>query len=189
MTRILIVPGNGCTPIRQSNWYGVFHVALGERQMESICEDFPDPYQARRDRWIPHMRSLLLDDDDAILVGHSSGAQAILRYTEEYPCRAAILVAATYSDLGDPGERASGYYPHKDGSNPYNFEAMRTNCPMWYQFHSDDDPFIPLREAEQIRDGLQVVNYRMLPGRSHFFEPFPELLETVQSILQEHSEK
>ena len=43
-----------------------------------------------------------------------------------------------------------------------------------------------VREAEPIRDGLQVVHYRMLPGRSHLFEP--ELLETVRSILQDISE-
>lgn len=189
---VLICPGNGCTQIRRSNWYGVLHDQLRQAGVPSICENFPDPHAARRRIWVPHMRKLVEDhcgDDrsNVILVGHSSGAQAALRYTETYPCRAAVLVAATYSDLGDAGERASGYYPSGTGEreeNPYLFEQMKENCPVWYQFHSDDDPFIPLLEAERIREGLGLASdcYRMLPGRSHFFEPFPELLDVIRTI-------
>jgi len=60
---------------------------------------------------------------------------------------------------------------------------MTKNCKSWIQFHSNDDPFIPLREAEQIRDGLGLTqNYHMLPGRSHFFDFSPELLDAVLSL-------
>ena len=127
------------------------------------------------------------DLSNVILVGHSSGAQAALRYAEMYACRATVLVSATYTDLGDASERASGYYPClKNGKeeNPYLFDQMKRNCPLWHQFHSDDDPFIPLDEARQIRDGLALTHdsYHMLPGRSHFFEPFEELFDLIQSI-------
>jgi predicted alpha/beta hydrolase family esterase len=125
------------------------------------------------------------DPSKVILVGHSSGAQAALRYTEIYPVHGVVLVAATFSDLGDAHERFSGYYPQGD-SNPYLFQDMVTNCKRehWYQFHSDDDPFIPLHEAERIRDGLGLSNtYCMLPGRSHFFDYFDELLDTIEMLL------
>jgi hypothetical protein len=57
---------------------------------------------------------------------------------------------------------------------------MKKNCKNWYQFHSDDDPFIPLHEAEKIRDGLGLSStYCMLPGRSHFFDFSPEILDAV----------
>lgn len=191
---VLICPGNGCSNIRQSNWYGVLHNELIQAGIPSVCENFPDPYAARRDIWIPHMRKMVekncrQDAPNVILVGHSSGAQAALRYTELHECKAAVLVSATYTDLGDASERAAGYYPllKKDGTeeNPYLFDKMKNNCPIWHQFHSDDDPFIPLFEAEQIRDGLRLTNdnYHMLPRRSHFFDPFPELLSLVQSIV------
>jgi hypothetical protein len=89
--------------------------------------------------------------------------------------------------------------------NPYDFGAMRANCGAWHQFHSDDDPFIPLHEAERIRDGLGLTDaaddaddstgvaggaaaggtYRMLPGRSHFFDyPFPELLDLLTALAK-----
>jgi hypothetical protein len=129
------------------------------------------------------------DPTNVILVGHSSGAQAALRYAEEYQVQGCVLVSATYSDLGDSHERASGYYPLKTSSgiesNHYLFEKMKENCKTWIQFHSDNDPFIPLFEAEQIRDGLGLssdTGYRVLPGRSHFFEFFPELFDSVLSM-------
>lgn len=194
---VIICPGNGCTNIRESNWYGSLHRLLLNKSIPCVCENFPDPYRARREKWVPYIRSLVEqhsanDLNNVILVGHSSGAQASLRYAELYPSHGIVLVSATYSDLGDSGERASGYYPQISGgeeTNPYQFDDMKKNCKRWIQFHSDDDPFIPLCEAERIRDGLKsgesdeyFYDYQMLPGRSHFFELAPEILEAVVSL-------
>lgn len=200
MRTVIICPGNGCTDIRNSNWYGQLHDILTERDIPCICENFPDPIHARRDRWVPHIRSLVetrnLSNDEVVLIGHSSGAQATLRYAELYPVYACVLVSATYSDLGDAHERASGYYPlsvssstgtKKEETNPYKFDLMRENCQYWYQFHSNDDPFIPLYEAEKIKDGLGLTSvdektYQMIPGQSHFFEFSPKILECLLSL-------
>jgi predicted alpha/beta hydrolase family esterase len=153
--KVIILPGNGCTNILRSNWYGWLKTTLESQNIECVAENMPDPYGAKRNVWIPFIHDQLKADTDTILVGHSSGAQAALRYAEEYPVKGIILVSATYTDLGDSGERASGYYPqNSDTTNRYNFEAMRANCSHWKQFHSDDDCFIPLHEAERIRDGL-----------------------------------
>jgi len=192
MRKVIIVPGNGCSSIKHSNWYGWLHNELSKiNNIDSICENFPDPIHARRENWLPFINSFDNGEKDSesntILVGHSSGAQASLRYAETHNLRGVILVSATYSDLGDAHERASNYYPSEDGlSNLYDFEAMRRNCKYWKQFHSDNDPFIPLREAEQIRDGLGLKEseYCVLPRRSHFFDyPFPEVLQAVLDII------
>jgi len=165
---------------------------LTDKKIPCICEDFPDPLHARRDRWIPFIRSLAenhssRDLSNVILVGHSSGAQAALRYSETYSVHGCVLVSATYSDLGDAHERASGYYPAKsengEQANPYRFHEMKKNCKNWFQFHSDNDPFIPLFEAERIRDGLGLTDtYKLLPGRSHYFDYSPEILDAILSL-------
>lgn len=68
-------------------------------------------------------------------------------------------------------------------SNPWDFAAMRENCPVFHQFHSDNDPFIPVHEAQRVKDGLRLTEgeeFRLLKGRSHFFDaPFHELLDLV----------
>ena len=119
------------------------------------------------------------------------------RYAEQEKVGAILLVSACHSDLGDEGERRSGYYPSRpgcledteDGSglNPWEFAAMRENCPIFFQFHSDNDPFIPLEgEALRVREGLGLTageDFFLLPGRSHFFDaPFPELLQLVDRL-------
>jgi len=205
---VIICPGNGCTNIRRSNWYGELYNQLREHDIPCVCENFPDPHRARRDIWIPFIESLAgkgkasssndsekeeSKSNGTILIGHSSGAQATLRYAETHPLKAAILVSATYSDLGDSNERLSGYYPQQKNAskkssevtNPYDFQSMKSNCKIWHQFHSDNDPFIPLHEAEQIRDGLGLKdgeNYHVLPGRSHFFEYDPALLNVILAL-------
>jgi predicted alpha/beta hydrolase family esterase len=192
-TTVIICPGNGCTDIRNSNWYGDLFELLEGKGITCVCENFPDPHHARRDIWVPFMRSLAEKhaagrEKEVVLIGHSSGAQAALRYSEMYPLHGCVLVSATYSDLGDPHERASGYYPQMgrdtEESNPYLFSEMKNNCKHWYQLHSDDDPFIPVYEAEAIRNGLGLRDdqYRVLSGRSHFFEFQPEILEAVESL-------
>ena len=84
---------------------------------------------------------------------------------------------------------------------------MQRNCQVWYQFHSDNDPFIPLHEAHRIRDGLGLMDaevattvmdgngniaedddakknkvFYLLPGRSHFFDFSTEILDSVLSV-------
>ena len=54
---VIICPGNGCSQIRQSNWYGrLYDILTNDHKMNCICEDFPDPLHARRDIWVPHIR-------------------------------------------------------------------------------------------------------------------------------------
>ena len=183
--KVIIIPGNGCQNIKTSNWYGHLHNQLTSSGITSVCQNFPDPYEAKRSIWIPFIESLGTDSN-TILVGHSSGAQASLRYAETHPLRAVVLVSATYTDLGCESERISGYYPQGD-TNTYDFESMRSNCGVWHQFHSDDDPFIPVDEAKRIEKELRPTCFHLLSGRSHFFEPFPELFEVVEMLCREGS--
>ena len=145
---------------------------MGSAASARIVQTLRVAETAKRCVWIPFIEALGADED-TLPVGHSSGAMAALRYAETHKLRAMVLVSATFTDLGDAGERTSGYYPQGD-PNPYLFDAMKTNCSEIHQFHSDNDPFIPVAEAERIRAGPGLSDtYYLLRGRSHFFEPFP----------------
>ena len=47
--------------------------------LKIICETMPDPYKARAKYWIPFIKSKLQDVEKVYVVGHSSGAVAIMR--------------------------------------------------------------------------------------------------------------
>lgn len=147
-----------------------------------VLRDFPDPWEAKREIWLKFMKEELLVGPDTVLVGHSSGAQAAMRLAEEEVIGGLVLVAACHSDLGDAGERASGYYPPKGG--PWNWANIRRNTGWIVQLHSTDDPLVPVSEGRVVAEELQS-RYIELNGRSHFFEPCVELLEALCSKLKQ----
>ena len=179
--RCVIVPGNGCTGrVADANWYGWLERELRrESQFREVVlpETMPDPVGAKESVWVPFMREALKVGPDTVVVGHSSGAVAAMRLAEETPVAALVLVSACHTDLGDPGERAAGYY-----ARPWRWDAIRANAGRIVQFHSDNDPFIPDSEARHVAENLQS-EYSELPGRSHFFTPpFAECLGVCREI-------
>ena len=182
MLRVAIVPGNGCDNIANANWYSWLAERLraSNRFSEVACRTMPDPHAARRSIWLPFMLSTLgCADPSTIVVGHSSGAVAAMRLLQDTKLAGAVLVSSCHTDLGDAGEQAAGYYP--PGGGPWEWSKIRENAAgNIVVLHSDDDPFIPVSEAQFVADSLQVPLH-VKPGRSHFFSEGDDL---VQACMQ-----
>lgn len=176
--RVVILPGMGCTPVTECNWYSWFKDEVERRNHQCILKEFPEPYKCRESVWIPFIENEIGLDDDTILVGHSTGAACAMRILEksEYPLRGVILVAAAFTDLGDRQERASEYF-----NRTWNWGRMKKNAQVIHQFHGTDDHLIPVAEGRHVARMLQGQNflYQELPGKSHFFEPFTEIVQVL----------
>lgn len=148
---VVIVPGNGAGEVTKANWYGWAQRKIAALDGVTSCDlhNMPDPIVARESVWIPYLKEKLHCDENTVIIGHSSGAEAAMRFAERYKVRGLILVSACVSDLGDENERASGYY-----SRPWEWETIRSNTDWRVQFGSTDDPFIPWPEHQQVADGL-----------------------------------
>lgn len=115
---------------------------------------------------------------DVLLIGHSSGAELILRYLEQYQANTVVLIGAQYTDLGIDSEKQSGYYDH-----PREWDTIKKNAKVIIQFASTDDPYIPIHEAHTIRDQLESEYYEF-PRKGHFMDTeFPELIQVLKSKL------
>ncbi|XP_078590093.1 serine hydrolase RBBP9-like isoform X3 [Branchiostoma floridae x Branchiostoma japonicum] len=107
--RAVIVPGNGAGDVYNSNWYDWVKSNLDDiPNFQCTLKNMPDPVMARENIWIPFMRDELQCDERTIIIGHSSGAEAAMRYAEQYQVFGIVLVSACVTDLGDENERASG---------------------------------------------------------------------------------
>jgi len=183
--RVVIIPGNGCDSLVGANWYLWMADRLrSEGRFSAVTASvMPDPHAARRKIWLPFMLGALAVDERTVVVGHSSGAVAAMRFLEDHRAHGAVLVSACHTDLGDAGERAAGYYPPAGG--PWKWDAIRSNAGSAggniRVLHSDNDPFIPLGEAQHVAEVLHVP-LRVVPGRSHFFKPCDELIEAVYEV-------
>lgn len=196
--KIILIPGMGCTPVKQSNWYAWFANQVNQREIKTNVhcdlQNFPDPYKCRESIWLPHVMDKLMAGEqpqNVVVVGHSSGAACAMRLLErmgaqeqskqqQQPLAACILVAAAHTDLGDEDERMSGYF-----NRPWDFNSMASGASKIVLFHGTDDHLIPVKEARYIAEKLsfaQHFEYREMDGRSHFFEPWPELLEVLDEI-------
>ena len=70
---------------------------------------------------------------------------------------------------------------------PFNWEKIRNNCKKFYVFHSDNDPYVPLRYGEEIAQklGVELV---LVKGAGHINEKagytkFNLLLEKIKKEL------
>jgi predicted alpha/beta hydrolase family esterase len=68
--------------------------------VQVAMEDMPDPYEAKESIWLPFMRDVLKADESSIIVGHSSGAEAAMRYAEVGSPMRAAGAALTQQPLG-----------------------------------------------------------------------------------------
>ncbi len=179
--KAILIPGNGGES-PQDNWFPYLERELPKLGIKVINEQFPDPELARREFWVPFIKELGADEN-TILIGHSSGAVAAMRYAEANKILGSILVGACHTDLGDENEKQSHYY-----DDPWSWEDIKKNQRWIIQFASTDDPFIPIEEARHIHEHLDS-DYHEYINQGHFGhseqpkDEFPELIEVLKKKL------
>jgi uncharacterized protein len=178
--RAMIIPGNGDSDMDWA-WYQYAKRELEKLGISVTAEKMPDADLARKEYWLPFIEKKV-GEGDVLLIGHSSGAVAILRYLETHKIKGAVIVAGCHTDLGDEKEKASHYF-----DTPWNWEAIRKNADWIIQFASISDPFIPIEEARFIHEKTHSAYHEMDKG--HFGPPadmktFPELIAAIKKKIQ-----
>ena len=119
--KIIFIHGNGgCTP--QDNWFPYLKTELEKLGLCVIARQFPDAQLARADYWLPFLKNELNANEHTIIVGHSSGALAAMRFAEHNKLLGSILIGAMHTDLNIESERLSGYF-----DTPWNWTAIKNN--------------------------------------------------------------
>ncbi len=179
--KVIFIPGNGGGG-PTDNWFPYLKGKLEKLEVEVLASEFPDNFLAREAYWIPFLKDVLHADEQSILIGHSSGAIAAMRYAEKNKILGSVLVASYYTDLGISSETKSGYF-----SRPWDWAAIKRNQKWVIQFASLNDPWIPIEEARFVHDKLQSEYFESIHD-GHFGGDkeklqFPELLEAVKKKL------
>jgi len=174
--KVIIIPGNGnSTP--EDNWFPYTERELSQRNIDVINIQFPDTQLARKEIWFPFLEKIGTDDQ-TILIGHSSGAVAAMRYAETHRILGSVLVAAYDTDFGMDSEKASGYF-----DDPWDWDATKNNQKWIIQFASTDDPYISIDHARLIHDQL-ATEYFEFDNFGHFGSDHPNFPELVSAIMK-----
>jgi predicted alpha/beta hydrolase family esterase len=181
MSRIILVPGNGNSSV-QDNWFPYIKQEMERLGVTVIAKNFPDPELARSKYWLPFLKDHLKADEHTVIVGHSSGALAAMRFAEKYRLLGSVLIGTMHTHLNIDTEIKSGYF-----DTPWDWPAQKKNQKWIVQFASCDDPWIPVEEARFVHEMLSTEYYEY-PDQGHFggdyYKPtFPELLKVLQDKL------
>lgn len=178
--KAIIVPGNH-DDNPEDKWFPYLERELPTLGILVINKKFPDAVLARKRYWLPFLKKLGADEN-TILIGHSSGAIAAMRFAEAHKILGSILVGAYISHMHIPDEIASGYF-----DVPWQWAKIKENQKWIVQFVSTDDPFIPIAEAREVHRRLNT-EYREYTDEGHFGSrdnktEFPEIVETIKRNL------
>lgn len=176
--KVIIIPGNGGGK-PSDNWFPYLEKRLSEKGFEVVNREFPDSMLAREKHWIPFLQELKADPS-TVLVGHSSGAIAAMRYAQAHVILGSVLVGAYHSDLGMETEKLSGYF-----DTPWNWTAIRKNQQWIGIFASADDPWIPIEEPRFLHAKLGSDYFEYVDqghfGGDYYKPTFPEIAEYIES--------
>ena len=183
MTRVIFIPGNYNSSTNE-NWFPSVKQELESHGLTVTSPtNYPDPQLARAAFWLPFIHEELKPDENTILVGHSSGALAAMRYAEQHKILASVLVGVCHNDLGIETERVSGYY-----EQPWQWEKQKSNQKWTVIFASQDDPWIPIEQPRFVQHNLNC-EYHEFTNQGHFGgdyvkSTFPELSLAIIRNLQ-----
>lgn len=116
------------------------------------------------------------------MVGHSLGVVAILRYLESFPPKqkigGAVLVAGFPESIGY--KELETFF-----ANPLDYEKIKNSAKKFIAINSDDDPYVPLKKGEILRDKLGA-EFIVVPNGSHLNEGagFTKLSIALESLLK-----
>lgn len=124
-----------------------------------LASNMPDPVGARESVWLPFMRGELACGEDTVIVGHSSGAAAAMRYAETQQVAGALCVGSAAQ--GFPG----GFWSGAAGAYCKTLAAVAATMMAWQVFFQGIWPHAePFNTPCRPRPGAGVCLHQR-PGR------------------------
>lgn len=180
MKNALIIHGTGGYP--EENWFPWMKKQLEGIGYEVNVPAFPTPEGQTLEAWLevvaPYEKNF---NEETILIGHSFGGTFVLRILEKIPVK--IKLAAL---VATPCGVMPVKYFETDKlfvGEGFDWGKIRVAAEKFLVFHSDNDPFVGLGNAEKIAQGLGV-DVTLVKGAGHFnkaagYTEFKELVDRI----------
>ncbi len=181
---VFIIHGSGGNPGK--HWYPWLKRELEKKNVQVFAPQFPiDEENQTPDNWLERLKPFKEHLDNSILVGHSLGAPFILNLLDQwsYKIKAVFLVSGFKGYLNAEDEPNINEFSEKD----FNWDKIKSQCNKFYVIHSNNDPYVPLENAEELAQklGTEVI---LVKNGAHFqaesgYDTFELLLEKIKDEL------
>ena len=149
----------------------------------------PETEAPKLSLWLPALQKVIgKPDEDLYLIGHSIGCATIMRYLETLKDGekvGGIILVAGFTDNLKFDELINFF------TTPLDFAKIKSSVVQGtYLIHSSDDPYVPVRYGEELRDKLSG-KLIVLKNMGHFSGPvdneksckqLPKVIKAVQDL-------
>ncbi len=180
--KVILMHGKDTDP--SDKWYPWFKKQMEKRGIEVHIPTLPRSKNPRIKEWLSILDSLK-PDEKTVILGHSRGGVAVLRYLEELPknkkIKKIILLAVNAGSakyITILSESNFGFYT-KEG---YDFKKIKSHCSDFIVFHSKDDMWVPFEHGEQTAKGLDA-KFISFKKKGHFGKNNGTVPKLIKEVL------
>ncbi len=168
------------------NWFTWLKSELESRGFKVWLPQLPHAEQPSLREWADfvHKNCPFTIDDETLVVGHSSGAilALILAQESSAPIGRVVAVSVFHDNSLDwrPNDRLFDVV--------FDWQAIHNNVRHLLFVHSDDDPYVPLDQAQYVADNCKA-ELVLIAGQGHFnlekskdYQQFPKLIELIDTV-------
>lgn len=165
------------------NWFPWLKEKLEQSGHHVYIPNFPTPENQTLKNWLKVLEQYKqYINQETIFIGHSLGVAFILNVAELFPIKAAFLVASFIGKCNNQYDEGAKTFSQRE----FNWPRIKTNCPYFKIYHSDNDPYLPLEIAGRVSSGLGR-EITLIKGAGHFntaagYTKFPLLLADIKNI-------
>lgn len=171
------------------NWFQWFKGELEKRGIQVWLPQLPHPEQPSLNGWYKFVQKEcpFVINEDTLIVGHSSGAILALVIAQNNMKKVgAIIDVSVFHDNSLQWEPNDKLFDVE-----FDWQAIRQGANKLLFIHSDDDPYVPLDQAQYVATNC-AAELVLLPSQGHFnleksenYRQFPKLIElmTQKGIL------
>ncbi|MES2315463.1 MAG: alpha/beta hydrolase [Patescibacteria group bacterium] len=193
MKKVYIIHGFGGVP--NGGWFPWLMRELAKESIFACSLPMPNTNNPNVTEWVEAIGSYIGEPSkDTIIVGHSLGVPAILRYLESLKSGTSIGGILLVSGFIEPLETENPKSEFRKIDNfvnpPINFEKIKNISHEAIVLHGAKDLIVPFYHAEKISKGLECKLIKIENG-DHFsqkIEPIcyelPEVLEALNEMTK-----
>lgn len=184
MKRAVILHGTDVGP--DDNWFPWLKQKLEAVGYEVWVPLLPNNHVPGWQRYNDFLLSSEWDFTDNLVVGHSSGAVALLNLLMDERCPTIKFgVAVSAWDHGVPPGMSDEQFVDLFRSEGFDFELIKSKAEKLAFMHGDDDPYCPLEQAKYLAKSLDAP-LTVVPNGHHLgakFTELPELWDIIEPEL------
>ncbi len=190
MKRVFIVHGWEFSP--NMHWYPWLKGAMEKKGFKVAVPAMPDTDAPDITKWVARLaKAVGTPDEDTYFVGHSIGAQTILRYLQTAKTKVGGCVfVAPWLTLTDEALPDATYRKIAKPwlTTPIKYATVRKRTRALIVLFADDDPYVSLENRTWFKEKLDATT-KVFSGRGHFtaddgITKVPEVLKAVLDMAK-----